>query len=303
VLTLLPFVIAGLFLAVLMNLAQALDNDQGRYFRHLVAIGILFAYTLCGQNPGLGTAVGLGTILFLVGFLPNRVKAPLRPLILAGCALLWAALGPRISFVGIPGSEGKVYFLTQAAGFWITAVWLASVPFILQVADRQSGLGAITAAVAFASEAVALVLYRRADPSALATAVMAASLILVLRRCPVGNGNRMGPSACFWGFLLASTALVGVGKGVALGAVLLVPALACMIPALMVSKSMQPSTLGFQIPPYLSLKRRMGAANTALLLAGSGPAIVLAWAAGPMPGAAVTGAVLSLLIKGRKRPA
>ena len=219
--------ICVLFIALLCFLTQRIcrrcaDNAQYNYFRDLALIGAWVLAAVCAGGPSSRFIVGMAVLSAVLGMVqhvyPNTLWKPAYLLI----GFIFALLGPRIEFIGLPA--GQYHYLPAEVSVLLTAVWVAAFPVLLQELDNIPGMSGHLLAISFSLMLAATVFSGQSLREAFFMSLSGMMFLGVFWSRHGHMYRRLGASlSAMWGVLVAGTSVLGVSKGIALGALMLLP--------------------------------------------------------------------------------
>ncbi|MCL2767968.1 MAG: WecB/TagA/CpsF family glycosyltransferase [Synergistaceae bacterium] len=220
-------IIWGIFAAIVLfflqrMLKKQLDTSQYIYMRDLLLMGTWMLLTIWLGSPQTRFLVGIAVLAALIGLAQNLWGNRLWALSYLGVGLISALFGPSIKFVSFVNGE-YLYFSTSAS-IIATALWFFMFPFILQLLDVVPSLTGHLLGVCFSLMLMAVYLStQRLNDAFFMT--FTGLIMLVAFWSRYGNPYRnAGHSMCaFWGVLVAGSSILGVGKGIAFGALFFLP--------------------------------------------------------------------------------
>lgn len=211
-------------------LRHHLDRDQYDYVRDLMLGGALALVALWSGSPQAKTVVALSLFAGLLGLVQRRAQMDLRwgYLLIGG---LFSLIGPRISFIGLP--DGEFHYLSLCASFVTTTLWVGLFPLLLQELDRIPGMAGHLLALVWALTTGMTLFSSQELPDALTLSAGALALLGAFWSRHGHMYRQLGfPLASLWGTLIAGTSMLGVSKGVAFSALMLLPLALFTIPLL-----------------------------------------------------------------------
>ncbi|MCF7935868.1 MAG: WecB/TagA/CpsF family glycosyltransferase [Synergistales bacterium] len=208
-------------LVVQKMLRRHLQQDQLDYMRDLLLLG---AWCIIGFWSTSGDArhvVAIAVVATLIGLVQRFSRANIRFLYLV-IGLLFAVLGPRISFIGLPG--GEYLYLSPWASMLVTALWGGLFPLLVQELDQISGMAAHLLAMTWLLLVGVTLFSMQGFGGSLLLSVSGLILLAVFWSRHGHMFRRLGqPLSALWGTLLAGTSMLGVSKSVAFTTIFLLP--------------------------------------------------------------------------------
>ena len=206
----------------LRSCKKILDRTRYDYFRDLMLVGIWFVVASFSGDGIVRIIVGCSILSLAVGMVQHVYpKKNLRWLfILVG--LLFSLLGPRISFLGLPG--GNYIYLSPMASIVITTLWITVFPVLLQELDSIPGIVGHLLAVTFLLILIVALVSGQDLGNAFIMSFCGLALLSLFWSRHGHLYRQLGkPLSSFWGALVAGTSVLGVSKGITLSTLTIIP--------------------------------------------------------------------------------
>jgi len=239
-------IIWGVFAAIVLVLLQRmlkkqLDISQYIYMRDLFLIGTWVLLTIWLGSPQTRFLVGIAVLAALIGLAESLWGNSFWVLAYFGIGLICALFGPSIKFVSIIG--GEYLFFSTSASIIATALWFCSFPLILKLLDVVPSLVGHLLGVCFSLMLMAVSLSsQRLDDAFFMSFTGLIMLAAFWSRYGNPYRNAFHSMSAFWGTIVAGASILGVGKGIAFGALFFIPIGLFALPMLAASVKLVNST-------------------------------------------------------------
>ena len=252
-------VLAGACILFQKYIRNHISREQYDYMRDIMLLGSWVVVALWSGSETAREVVATALLACVAGMVSSRSKQNLSWLYLV-IGFLFAFWGEKIAFVGMP--EGQYLFLHPLVSHIITALWIGFFPLLLVSLDRIPGMAGhlllfvwllMAAITGFSSQNLQ------------GAVTMCLGGIALLGAFWSRHGHlyrRLGePLAAFWGTLVAGVSVMGVSKGIAFSALMLLPLALFAIPIMevslhFVSRALSPAASGGNIFVYRRLVDR-----------------------------------------------
>ncbi|WP_024822216.1 WecB/TagA/CpsF family glycosyltransferase [Aminobacterium mobile] len=201
---------------------RSLDNSQYNYLRDILLIGAWMVSGIWSGDPEVTLIIGASVVAAVIGMYQHVYPQKKIRFLFLGLGVLFAAVGPRISFLGLP--HGEYFYLSDFIAVFLTGLWLAVFPILIQELDNIPGMAGHLLAVSFSILLIATALSGQYLPDALFTSMTGLLLLGVFWSRHGHMYRRLGESlSAFWGVLVAGTSLLGVSKGITFSTLMVLP--------------------------------------------------------------------------------
>ena len=220
-------VIWGIFAAVVLFILQRmlkkqLDTSQYIYMRDLLLMGTWMLLTIWLGSPQTRFLVGIAVLAALIGLAQNLWGNHLWNLSYLGIGIISALFGPAIQFVSFV--DGEYLYFSTTASIIVTALWFSMFPIILQLIDVVPSLTGHLLGVCFSLMLMAMSLSSQNLNDAFFMSFTGLIMLAAFWSRYGSSYRNAGHSMCaFWGTLVAGSSILGVGKGIAFGALFFLP--------------------------------------------------------------------------------
>lgn len=201
---------------------KILNKVQYDYFRDLLLVGIWFILVSFFGNNVLRIIVGCALVSLALGMIQHmHPEKNLRWLFLA-VGLTFSLLGPRVSFLGLPG--GEYLYLSPLYSIFVTTLWITMFPLLLQELDNIPGMVGHLLAVTFVLVLVVTLVSGQDLGYAFIMSFSGLSLLALFWSRHGHLYRQLGrPLSSFWGVIVAGTSVLGVSKGITLSTLIVIP--------------------------------------------------------------------------------
>ena len=203
-------------------LKKQLDTSQYIYMRDLFLMGTWVLLTIWLGSPLTRFLVGIAVFAALIGLHQNLWGSRFSVLSYFGIGLISAIFGPAIEYVRFVDG-GYIYFTTSAS-IIATGLWFFIFPLMLQLLDTIPSMVGHLLGVCFSLMLMAVSLSSQELNDAFFMS-FTGLIMLVAFWSRYGNPyrNAFHSMCAFWGTIVAGTAILGVGKGMAFSALFFIP--------------------------------------------------------------------------------
>ena len=218
------FIPAAVFICVALQrfCRKRMETGQYNYFRDLLVVAVWLLAALWAGSPSSRFVVAMAVAASLVGTCEQVKPHWAWKTAYLGIGVIFGLFGPGIGFIGMSG--GQFHYLSPGASIALTALWVGIFPALLQQLDNIPGMAGHLLAVSFSLLLLAAVFSGQNLPDAFFMSLCGVCFLGAFWSRHGHMFRRMGNSlAAMWGVLLAGTSILGVTKGIAFGAFMLLP--------------------------------------------------------------------------------
>ncbi len=232
---------------------KKLGRDQYFYMRDLSLMAALILLALWSGSPNICSLIASSMLALLIGTMeqirPGRGWFFLIPL----PGLFFALTGTAISFFAAP--DGGYIYLTRFQSIFITTLWMTLFPVLFQRLDQVPGLAGHLLSVILS---LLLVVTSFSEQELGEGFFVALSSLLLVGAYWSRLGHHYRHLECaiasLWGVVVAGVSILGMSKGIAITALMVVPLGFYSVPLVEISLGLVSHTL-FRKPavsmPYL----------------------------------------------------
>ncbi len=232
---------AGACLLFQKYIRNHISREQYDYLRDIMLFAAWVVVALWSNSETAREVVATALLACLAGIVSSRSKHNLSWLYLL-VGFLFAFWGEKIAFVGMP--EGQYLFLHPLVSHIITALWVGFFPLLLVSLDRIPGMAGHLLLFVWLLMAVITSFSGQNLQGAVTMCLGGIALLGVFWSRHGHLYRRLGePLAAFWGTLVAGVSVMGVSKGIAFSALMLLPLALFAIPIMEASLSFVSRTL------------------------------------------------------------
>ncbi len=201
---------------------KILNKVQYDYFRDLLLVGSWFILISSFGTSVLRVIVGCSVISLALGMVQHiNPDRNLRWMYIS-VGLLFSLLGPRISFIGLPG--GEYLFLSPLFSIVVTALWITMFPLLLQELDNVPGMVGHLLAITFVLVLIVTLVSGQDLGNAFMMSFSGLALLALFWSRHGHLYRQLGkPLSSFWGVIVAGTSVLGVSKGITLSTLIVIP--------------------------------------------------------------------------------
>ncbi len=201
---------------------KILSKVQYDYFRDLLLVGSWFILVSSFGTSVLRIIVGCSVISLALGMIQHiNPDRNLRWMYIS-VGLLFSLLGPRISFIGLPG--GEYLFLSPLFSIIVTALWITMFPLLLQELDNIPGMVGHLLAITFLLVLIVTLVSGQDLGNAFMMSFSGLALLALFWSRHGHLYRQLGkPLSSFWGVIVAGTSVLGVSKGITLSTLIVIP--------------------------------------------------------------------------------
>ncbi len=201
---------------------RTLTKERYQYMRDLTLIGIWMVFALWTGDRDIRVVAAMALLGAVVGLFQHMVPQRSFLYLYGLFGVVFALVGPRITFLGLPG--GGYLYLSEIGAVGATALWVTVFPLLFQRLDEVPGLAGHLLGVSFSLSLLIASLSGQALGAAFVISLAGLAFTAVFWSRLGHNYRRLGTSlSAFWGVLVAGTSLVGVSKGVTLTTLMVIP--------------------------------------------------------------------------------
>jgi N-acetylglucosaminyldiphosphoundecaprenol N-acetyl-beta-D-mannosaminyltransferase len=218
------FIPAAVFICVALQrfCRKRMETGQYNYFRDLLVVAVWLLAALWAGSPSSRFIVAMAVAASLVGTCEQVKPHWAWKTAYLGIGVIFGLFGPGIGFIGMSG--GQFHYLSPGASIALTALWVGIFPALLQQLDNIPGMAGHLLAVSFSLLLLAAVFSGQNLPDAFFMSLCGVCFLGAFWSRHGHMFRRIGNSlAAMWGVLLAGTSILGVTKGIAFGAFMLLP--------------------------------------------------------------------------------
>ncbi|PIE55113.1 MAG: glycosyl transferase [Dethiosulfovibrio peptidovorans] len=202
---------------------RTLTKERYHYMRDLTLVGAWMVFSLWTGRGDIRVVAAMALLGAVVGLFQHMLLPQRDSLWLYGLlGILFAFVGPRISFIGLPG--GEYLYLSRAGSIGATALWVTVFPLLFHRLDEVPGLAGHLLGVSFSLILLISSVSGQSLGGAFVMSLAGLAFTAVFWSRLGHNYRRLGTSlSAFWGVLVAGTSLVGVSKGVTITTLMVIP--------------------------------------------------------------------------------
>ncbi|SMG09755.1 WecB/TagA/CpsF family glycosyltransferase [Dethiosulfovibrio salsuginis] len=217
---LMGLVVASFFLQKIYR--RSLSRERYFYMRDLSLVAGWILFALWSGSEPIKVVVAMATLGAVIGMAQHTSPGKNLSWLLGAVGLCFAAMGPRIYFIGL--SNGEYLYLSHYSSFLLTAVWVTLFPLLFQKLDYIPGLAGHLLGVGFSLALLVSSLSGQSLAGGFLMSLAGLSFTAVFWSRLGHNYRQLGrPLAAFWGIIVAGASLVGVSKGVTFTAIMVIP--------------------------------------------------------------------------------
>ncbi len=251
--------LAGGCLGFQKYLRKHMSREQYDYIRDVMLLCAWVVVALWSGSETAREVVATALLACAAGFVSNRSPHNISWIYLL-IGFLFAFWGERIAFVGMP--QGQYLFLHPLLSHVITALWMGFFPLLMVNLDRIPGMAGHLLLFVWLLMAGVTGFSGQDLQGAVTMCLGGIGLLGVFWSRHGHLYRRLGePLAAFWGTLVAGVSVMGVSKGIAFSALMLLPLALFAIPIMevslnFVSRALSPAASGGNVFMYRRLVDR-----------------------------------------------
>ena len=201
---------------------RTLSKERYFYMRDLTLVGVWMLFALWTGDSEIRAVVGMALLGSIVGMVQHTSPNKKLSWLFGVVGFFFALVGPRISFVGMPG--GQYLYLSSYSSILMTALWVTVFPLLFQRLDDIPGLAGHLLGVSFSLTLLISSISGQQLGDAFLMSIAGVSFVAVFWSRLGHNYRQLGkPLSSFWGMLVAGASLVGVTKGVTFTTLMVIP--------------------------------------------------------------------------------
>lgn len=201
---------------------KKLSRDQYFYMRDLSLMSVMMLLALWSGSERIKTLVGCSLLAMAVGLAEQARSEKFFYALIAFPGLIFALAGQPISYVSSGGAA--FYYLSAWQSVLLTTAWMTMFPVLFRRLDMIPGLAGHLLCVSLSLMSAVTYFSRQNLSEAFLVSIV--SLVLVCAYWSrLGHQFRQlgAPLASMWGTLVAGISIIGVSKGIALTALMIIP--------------------------------------------------------------------------------
>ncbi len=201
---------------------HALAKERYFYMRDLSLLAGWALFALWSGDGSIRSVVAVGMMGAIAGMIQHTSPEKNLSWIIGAIGVIFAGIGPQISFIGLPG--GEYLYLSSYESFVATALWVTVFPLLFQRLDGIPGLAGHLLGVSFSLALLISSISGQSIGEGFLMSLAGLAFTAVFWSRLGHNYRQLGkPLATFWGILVAGTSLMGVTKGVTFTALMVIP--------------------------------------------------------------------------------
>lgn len=199
-----------------------LIKERYFYMRDLTLVGTWMIFALWTGDKNIKFMVAMSLAASVIGMGQHVYPKKSLTWMYGAIAVIFAFLGPKIEFIGLPG--GEYFYMSNLQSICFTSLWITIFPLLFQRLDTVPGLAGHLLGVSFSLMLLVASLSGQVLGAAFIMSLAGLLFTAVFWSRLGHNYRKLGePLAAMWGILVAGTSLLGVSKGITFTTLMVIP--------------------------------------------------------------------------------
>lgn len=202
--------------------SKKLGRDQYFYMRDLLLLASMMLLALWSESENIRALAACAVLASVAGMAEQMYPGRAWTLLIPLPGFFFATVGSPIAFLSLP--DGAYLYLTPLQSILMTTVWMSLFPILFRRLDQVPGLAGHLLSVSLLLMLIVTAFSEQELSEGFVVALSSLAIVAAFWSRLGHQYRQLGSSlASFWGVIVAGVSILGMSKGIAITALMVIP--------------------------------------------------------------------------------